>query len=317
MYEDTLKKYQELQIQHRKTVKNRKDLDIKHDDLDNKYKHVVKKYEQLVQQLKDKVECPVCLVVPNKAPIPVCPNGHVVCSKCKREDCPKCRVKMAQGKSTLAITVIENLDHLCDNEGCQEIIPFEGLANHGKSCNYRLVACPSPFWHCRDMVSLSSLAIHMVSSSCFSSAKIEVSKLPVQTRLTYNRDGSSRDKTEWKPFPMRFGQQTFVLRAARYKVNGNGRWFFLVQMVGGAEETSQYRVTITVHRTGDGMEGNYSQIYRGDVCPIDVTLMEDAEEKGLCLLLTDNAMGKILVEESDKMRFSVSVNLFGTDPAMF
>ena len=40
---------------------------------------MTKKYEDLVKKLRDKVECPVCFDIPKKAPVPVCPNGHVVC----------------------------------------------------------------------------------------------------------------------------------------------------------------------------------------------------------------------------------------------
>ena len=40
---------------------------------------ITRKYEDLVKKLKDKVECPVCFDIPKKAPVPVCPNGHVVC----------------------------------------------------------------------------------------------------------------------------------------------------------------------------------------------------------------------------------------------
>jgi len=323
MYENLSKKYKELETQHRHTVEQKEDLIIKHgalsdkyEEIENKYKNVVKKHEQLVQQLKDKVECPVCLAVPNKPPIPVCPNGHVVCTKCVRDDCPKCRVKMKQGKSTLAVTVIENLDHQCENERCQEIIPFDGLASHVKNCNYRLVTCP--YLRCGVKISLSSVATHMVSSSCIRD-KIEVHELPHAFLFTYKSDDQLNDVSEWKPNAMRFGQQIFICKVARYIVNGNGRWFFLVQMVGGAEATAGYRVTIIVHRPEDGPEGSYSQIYNGDVCPIDLTSMESAEEKGLCLLLTDWAMEKLLVgtnESDSKRKFSVSVNLFGIDPAM-
>ena len=67
---------------------------------------ITRKYEDLVKKLRDKVipastfiatplppqvECPVCFDIPRKAPIPVCPNGHVVCVRCVRGECPTCR----------------------------------------------------------------------------------------------------------------------------------------------------------------------------------------------------------------------------------
>merc|ERR1712179_643703 len=41
--------------------------------------------------LKKMVECPICLEVPRKGPIFMCPNGHFLCKKCRRENCPTCR----------------------------------------------------------------------------------------------------------------------------------------------------------------------------------------------------------------------------------
>ena len=91
---------------------------------------ITKKYEDLVKKLRDKVECPVCFDVPRKAPVPVCPNGHVVCVRCARAECPTCRVKMERGTSTLAVTVIENIDHQCDHEGCDASFPLASLEEH-------------------------------------------------------------------------------------------------------------------------------------------------------------------------------------------
>ena len=91
---------------------------------------MTKKYEDLVKKLRDKVECPVCFDVPRKAPVPVCPNGHVVCVRCARAECPTCRVKMERGTSTLAVTVIENIDHQCDHEGCDASFPLASLEEH-------------------------------------------------------------------------------------------------------------------------------------------------------------------------------------------
>merc|ERR1712059_165561 len=112
------------------------------------------KHEDLVQHLRDKVECPVCLNVPKKVPIPVCPNGHVVCSECVKEKCPTCRVKMEQGKSSLAVTVLENIDHECENEGCKEKLSFGKLVSHGKSCSFRLVECPA-IYECKEKEKIS------------------------------------------------------------------------------------------------------------------------------------------------------------------
>merc|ERR1712059_228818 len=108
--------------------------------------------------------------------IPVCPNGHVVCSKCVREVCPTCRVKMGQGKSTLAVTVIENINHECENEGCKEKFPFGELASHGKCCVHRPVKCPG--FKCDYKISLALLPGHIESCSTCLGGIIESFEMP-------------------------------------------------------------------------------------------------------------------------------------------
>ena len=41
-----------------------------------------KKMKVLMAALQEKVECPVCLVVPREGPVPCCPSGHITCSPC-------------------------------------------------------------------------------------------------------------------------------------------------------------------------------------------------------------------------------------------
>ena len=37
---------------------------------------------KLEAKLRNLVECPVCLALPRKGPVPCCANGHLVCSPC-------------------------------------------------------------------------------------------------------------------------------------------------------------------------------------------------------------------------------------------
>ena len=106
-------------------------------DIKKQLASVTKKYEDLVKKLRDKVECPVCFEVPKSAPVPVCPNGHVVCMKCVRDTCPTCRVRMENATSTLAVTVIENIEHTCEHDGCEETRPISELAAHQARCPHR------------------------------------------------------------------------------------------------------------------------------------------------------------------------------------
>jgi len=244
----------------------------------------------------------------------------VVCSKCVGEKCPTCRVKMEHGKSSLAVTVIENIDHDCENEGCKEKLSHGKLVSHGKSCFYRPVECPG-FKSCKEKISLASLPTHLVSC-CLRDNKIESCKMPFVvgfcTPLVWATGNRKCDSTwPWDLVSRRFDEHIFLLKVvARFnKSDDEHRWFFMVQMLGGKKETSKYGATIVVHRFGDDPEGKFSLRYCGDICTIDITKEQDADKKGLCLILTDGAMKRFLVDVdrrdgASNKSFSVSVDLY-------
>ena len=47
------------------------------------------------------------------------------------------RVKMSNSTSLLAVTVIENIEHNCDWEGCSDSHPLPELTRHMTTCQYR------------------------------------------------------------------------------------------------------------------------------------------------------------------------------------
>jgi len=129
-------------------------------------KFEIEKTTKLVAELQEKVECPVCLVVPREGPVPCCPVGHIICSPCLgklraegRGECPTCKVPMGEGKSALAKHIIENMDHQCRHQGCDEMAPF-GDEAHQVACEHRLVICPGPVNGCQAMVPFCKVKDH-------------------------------------------------------------------------------------------------------------------------------------------------------------
>ena len=116
------------------------------EDLEKENQKLKEKYNSLVCKLEERLRCPVCLEVPTTGPVYNCLYGHSVCSSCYtgyNSDCPQCRVKMYKITSLLAATVIENIDHTCQHEGCGERFPADLLGIHHDQCNFRLVKCPA------------------------------------------------------------------------------------------------------------------------------------------------------------------------------
>jgi len=312
-YKDLVEQHENLVREHDGLVEKHGKLAEKHENLVEKYKNLVEKHDglvkkhgDLVEKLRDKVECRVCYDVPQKPPILVCPKGHVICKGCAGNDCPTCGVKMVGGKSILALTVIENIDHECHHEGCDAFFTLAMLEEHQAVCGQRLVKCPG---FCPVKVPLVSLKNHAVACC----ADIVPHHMPRQ--ITYVVDERARSFISegknfmWKIKGTTFEEQTFFLKVMRA---GQGQWSLFVQMVGSASEAACFGVSIIVFKSEYGPEGKYSQRYIGDLCPIDVDTVEEAEELGTCLTLNDVGMSKLFVQNATTglKEFSVSVNIF-------
>jgi len=143
------------------------ELKTKNEELNNslKRKEIANKKIQFINKLKDKRECPVCYDIPRSGPMFVCPNGHIVCSGCKRDICPSCRAHMGKVKSLLAETIIENIQHQCKYTDCGEYFDLDRVEGHEEACAHRIVNCPEVL--CEEKVPLSKLLGHLVGGTCF------------------------------------------------------------------------------------------------------------------------------------------------------
>ena len=104
-------------------------LDEQQEELES-FKSMLNKQQHLMGQVKDKLECPVHMEIPQSGPVPVCPNGHLVCKDCKRDSCPTCRAPMGGGRSLLAATIIQNIEQKCRFNECEEKFYLRNIAQH-------------------------------------------------------------------------------------------------------------------------------------------------------------------------------------------
>jgi len=170
---------------------------MNHERLD-KLLTMEKKYADLTTLLRSSLECPVCLEVPISGPFPQCKNGHLVCAKCKRSECPICRVGLFDEKSLLAVKILDNIEHICSQEGCNKLFSLDNLEKHMKVCSYRKIKCPAPSKDCGVEVPFCYLLDHILTecngsfNKCYGGEVVMLETMPfVETFSSKLSDGDS------------------------------------------------------------------------------------------------------------------------------
>lgn len=231
------------------------------------YKAKMVKQDKFVQNLKDRIECPVCYDIPRCGPVPICPNGHIVCSKCKRDDCPTCRIPMGDGKSLIAVAIIETVDHTCKFDNCNEEFPYgDPLEKHETSCSLRTVNCPKA--GCNIKVALVGLLNHLLQSSCCDQ-KVEARQ---------------SDLNEWNTSLYRNTLQVAngCWSIDVFKINGevlafypmqSEEFFYFMLIMGATEsECTKYEVEMVVHESNtvaEAVDAKVSVRFLGTPLSID------------------------------------------------
>ena len=104
---------------------------------------------QWMIELKDELECPVCLETIMDPPIFLCEKGHGLCGSC-REDiknrgqpCPVCRGALTEVRNLMVEQMLDKLTEIeCKYYGCQfENRNLDLVKKHEIDCKYRLVTC--------------------------------------------------------------------------------------------------------------------------------------------------------------------------------
>merc|ERR1712098_583348 len=169
----------------------------------------------------------------------------------------------------------ENIDHKCDY--CELYFHLKKLDQHESKCKHRPVKCPQ--WKCEAMVSLPKLKDHLVNG-CVEVAEINEVTMPRIFDYFWDASVALDLERTFVLHAMYFEKKLFFLKSIVRPLQGEGRhrWILYVQMAGRIEETSKFGVNITVFRKGDSRgEGKYCHRYSGEICPIDVTSVDEVE----------------------------------------
>ena len=306
MVEKQKEEISNLKIEKREEKRRFKELEAKHkienEEEKRKFRKLAAKHKSIVEELSDKIECPVCWEIPRTGPVPVCPNGHLVCINCNTQQCPTCRVSMGEGKSLLAVTVIENIEHKCKFDDCDEYLAVRVLDDHAKICKHRTVSCPNAI--CKVKLGLSKLVHHLVDGCSYDPAPRLIGKFPTVTHVNYTMKEENKTKNDmsWKVYIFKHGEMTFGIVPEKFV----GIYYFSFVMFSEEEECSKYKLELTLHERASSIEGSeVSYRFCGRPCSIDG---EKGKLKYLGLSVTSEGMEQI-VKKSANNAFSLSFSI--------
>jgi len=253
-----------------------------------------------VDNLKKQIECPICLEVPRKGPVFTCPNGHLVCHRCKQDACPTCKEAVGDNKSLLAVAVIESILHDCKFDECEEEFSLQNIEDHEKVCKHRFVACP--YGQCDQRVPLLKLLGHLEGKPCSSnSVPKEVGKSPgIGKYQVSNIQLLDSPRLGWKVKTYSYKGSHFALC-----VNKLGEyWQFTAVMFESLDVCWKYNIVMEVYARNSDPVTRTSAKVCCNPCSIDQSV---AEMKGLGLLVHHKFMEKMMLKE-EGFKFMVSLS---------
>jgi len=287
-----------LEIKLKATEEKCKGLQLEVDVGKTTFKELKNKHDNICDQLKDKLECPVCLEIPRSGPVYICPNGHFVCKKCKTEACPTCRDSMGNRKSLLAVTVLENIEHKCKFVDCEDIFSVDKLEDHEEICKHRSVECPG---NCNGNIALSKLMEHLGERTpcCFDKKCVVDDNFGVSY---YSISDRNRSEVTWKVNTFSFPDTNIAVLAWKR----DDFYYFMMVMFESENVCSQYNIELEVHERDTSRESSeFGFIFRGNPCSID----ENKKEwKNLGLAVNRKGMEKIL-DKNEMSAFTVSFKI--------
>jgi len=252
-----------------------------------------------MENLKDLLECTVCLKMQKKGPIYQCEKGHCVCSDCRSKltRCPVCRIPLGNTRSLIYEKMLEQLPHSCkfEEHGCQTQDTSQTLEAHERDCQHRLVNC---FWlRCKTQVPMSQLLKHENNHDLQKLTELKLSK-NIQSYFGVTTAAlECKGNWYWEPTRIIVNFKHYFLEAWRNPV---GQWFIWMYTIGSREECEKliYQVKVV---SGNGIEELF---YRGHCISLDVTKEQIAEACN-CLTFSD-AIAKRL-RSNNRIKYIVDI----------
>ena len=207
--------------------------------------------EELYEDIRSRLECPVCLKTIRSTPIKQCINGHIHCNDCrsKLEICPICRKNLSNTRNLFAEQTLMKIPIPCkfQDEGCHENFLFPKMEEHEKICKYRLVECV--YLICKERTSFCKYLEHLKKHNLaqpLPRSKMD-NKLFYKGWFDFIENLFNLHYNSLVPiFHFVLNSHDFFLVISRNVLDG-GKWSINVYMLGNQKEAEKYTFTFRIH----------------------------------------------------------------------
>lgn len=258
------------------------------------------------EELKDLLECPVCLRVPRASPIYQCARGHVVCSDCRPNvsTCPQCRDPLGNIRSLVSEKMLEKLPCVCKfgDNGCQVELMRSHLPEHERCCTYRLINCVD--LACQQRIAVSKLLAHL-DSDHETEDFVRVEGGEYSSHFIVNEEDFTKS-IMWISDQLHYDEKYFYRECCRSK---EGLWYIWVYLLETEDcKVSDFTCTISIKSSN----GEDELSCRCRPLSLDFT-KENIAESGRGLVFTDTTAR--LFWQENKVRYSVVITSKKTGPS--
>ena len=230
-----------------------------------------------------------------------------VCLKCTMYYCATSRYKISEGKSLLAVTVLENIEHRCKNRGCDKMMPLAEVEGHKEKCEFRLTVCPS--WLCGQKIAFCHIIDHLLGQCLYSYSNgekiLEIDEMPYgQTFGGGEDEEDGEDDNHYDVDTFLWDEKYFFLNMSKGS-RVSPAWNFSIEMLGTERECSDYAVELTVYSPEEENGGKkIGYKFTGTPCAVEE---EKEMKKSTGLSISDTIMRKLLSAQLD---FCISVEFY-------
>ena len=210
-------------------------------------------------------------------------------------NCPNCREPMGNTMSLLAKTVIENIEHECTNQDCDEKLSHKEVVKHREElCKYRRVLCPGNSRLCETVLPFWQLKDHFIT--CISVGFIRSNKGNSRYFLLDADKAPNRPCVDLRTEIFNLNNEAFAVQ----KRMENGNFSFGVLMLAERERCERFKVAIEIQDTND----ETAFLAQFNPAPIDTVNRDLAS-----LVVPKQRFAKMVISEEDKIKLKLVIKV--------